>query len=153
MANEPLPLFEELRSKLVGHRVTFRRLACASLLIYVECTPGDGRGITIWFEPTWHFRGPDGVLLGSDQAWEARDSNESLDSVSMPLNILHDGAVEDVVVESSTHDLTVTFEGGFLVRTFVSDATAEQSWHIRENATGTRLVGSPGGLSRVEGRR
>ena len=60
--------FNHLRANLVNHKVSYTRLAANSLLIYVECEPGDKKGVTIWFEPTWHFCGVEGVLIGSRQA-------------------------------------------------------------------------------------
>jgi hypothetical protein len=45
--------FESFRRELIGRSITFVRLACNSLLLYVECEPGDGRGLTLWLEPTW----------------------------------------------------------------------------------------------------
>lgn len=48
---DPWSFFELLKRRIVGHRVKYRRLACDSLLLYVECEPGDEKGVTIWFEP------------------------------------------------------------------------------------------------------
>jgi hypothetical protein len=45
--------FENFRHELIGSRITFVRLACNSLLLYVECEPGDGCGLTFWLEPPW----------------------------------------------------------------------------------------------------
>jgi hypothetical protein len=62
--NEPERFLDHLRLGLVGHRVLFRRLACDVLLLYVECEPGDGKGVTIWLDPIWRLRGPQGVVAG-----------------------------------------------------------------------------------------
>jgi hypothetical protein len=154
MPTESDAFFATLRSGLLGHAVSFRRLACDSLLLYIDCEPGDLGGITIWFEPIWHVRGPGGVLLGSRQVAEASDTEEAMAAVADgALAPLLGRRIEGVVVDSLTFDLGVSFEGSYGVFTFVADATADQSWHIRENATGDRLKGSPRGLAVVTGKR
>jgi hypothetical protein len=101
----------------------------------------------IWFEPIWHFRGSEGVIVGSMQAAAASDTEEGLNAVSMLMDLIHRKVIEQVVVEPLTFDLSVEFAGGYCIKTFVSDATNDESWHIRENATGVRLQGSPSRLS------
>jgi hypothetical protein len=113
-----------------------------------DCHPGDACGMTIWFEPIWHLRGPEKVLLGSMQAAEASDSEEAMATVADgPLHPLIGRLIEIIAINPLTFDLSVSFEGGYKVCTFAADATADESWHIRENATGTRLKGSPRGLT------
>lgn len=142
MTTKPEQFLARLIEHLVGRRVSYRRLACDSLLVYKA-------GATIWFEPPWHFRGPQGVLVGSNQAARAADAQETLDAVASLMDVLDERTIVQIVVEPLTHDLTVTFEGGYSIKTFVSDPTDDESWHIRENATGARLKGSPAGLSIV----
>jgi hypothetical protein len=149
MATKTEHFWEDLRNRLVGRPVSYRRLAGDSLLIYVDCKPGDEKGITIWFEPIWHFRGPQGVLVGSMQAFEAAQTEDGFDALSDLMNVLHEKEVEQVVVDPLSFDLSLAFAGGYSVKTFVADATAGESWHIRDNATGTRLKGAPTGLSTV----
>jgi hypothetical protein len=140
---------EHLRGSLEGHVVEYTRLAANSLLIYVECEPGDKKGITIWFEPTWHLCGAEGVLLGSRQAQmdDAPEDEEAFHRVVEPLRVLEGKKLESVVVEPRTFDLHLFIEGDYWVKTFVADPTDEESWHIRENATGQRLKGSPKGIA------
>ena len=65
------------------------------------------------------------------------------------MNVLHEKEVEQLVVEPLSFDLSVAFAGRHSVKTFVADATAHESWHIRDNATGIRLKGAPTGLAIV----
>ncbi len=146
---DPRLLFETLKVQLAGRRVTYRRLACDSLLLYLECEPGDGTGVTLWFEPIWHLCGQGGVLVGSMQIAHESDSEEKMDAVSEPMHVLEGQRVESLSYDSRTFDLTVTFEGDCSIKTFVSDATSEESWHIRDNTTCVRLKGSPKGLGVV----
>jgi hypothetical protein len=145
--NEPERFLDHLRLRLVGHRLSFRRLACDVLLLYVECEPGDGKGVTIWLDPIWRLRGPQGVLVGSPQATDAMHSEEGLAAVSALLGDLQERAIERVDVQPLTFDLRVMLEGGYCLETFAVDQTVDESWHIRENTTGNRLKGSPNGLS------
>jgi hypothetical protein len=149
MVSKTEHFWEDLRNRLVRRPVSYRRLAGDSLLIYVDCEPGDEKGITIWFEPIWHFRGPQGVLVGSMQAFEAAQTEDGLDALSDLMDVLHEKEVEQVVVEPLSFDLSVAFAGGYSVKTFVADATAGESWHIRDNATGIRLKGASTGLAIV----
>ena len=140
-------LFSRLCKRIVGRKITFRRLAANSLLLYVDGTPGDKKGITICFEPAWHVLGPKGVLVGSRQAGEAAyKSKRALDRVGKPLSILATLPISSVKVEPKTFDIKVSFGRDYLVRTFVSDPTDDESWYFRENASGDRLIASPSGL-------
>jgi hypothetical protein len=146
---KPETLWDELQSKVVGHAVTFRRLAANSLLLYVDNQPGDRTGVTFWLEPTWHVRAPGSVLVGSRQAQfeDEAQEEEGLPRIGALLDVLLGREIEAVSLEPETFDLTVKLAGGYVVKTFVSNATDEESWHIRDNATGAVLYGSPGGLS------
>lgn len=147
MVTEPEAFFQIFKRELVGHKVTFSRLACDCLLLYIDGHPGDANGITFWFDSIWHLRGPEGVLLGSLQFAEASDSEEAMAAVADgPMAPLIGTLVESIAIDPTTFDLSVSFECDCVVCTFAADATADESWHIRENATGTRLKGSPRGL-------
>jgi hypothetical protein len=145
---------EHLRGRLEGRVVEYTRLAANSLLIYVECEPGDKKGITIWFEPTWHLCGVGGVLFGSRQAQmdDEPEDEEAFHLLAEPLRVLEGMKIESVVVEPRTFDLHIFFEGDYWVKTFVADPTDEESWHIQENAIGQRLKGFPKGLAVVSER-
>jgi hypothetical protein len=147
MAIEPGTLFEELQGRILRGEVTYRRLACDSLLLYLDCEPGDASGLTIWFDPIWHLRGPNGVLLGSMQVAAACDSEEAMSAVADgPLEPLIGRSIDGIAIDPLTFDLTISLAGGYSVCTFAADATVDESWHVRDNATRTRLKGSPGGL-------
>jgi hypothetical protein len=148
MVIEPGILFEELQGNILGRAVSFRRLACDSLHLYLDCEPGDRSGLGICFEPIWHFCGPNGVLLGSMQVAAVCESEEAMSAVADgPLKPLLGRVIEGLAIDPLTFDLTVILAGGYRVCTFAADATGDYSWHIRDNATGTSLKGSPGGLS------
>ena len=145
---QPMEQFEQFAARLVGHRVSYTRLAGNSLLIYVDCKPGDSEGLIFWFEPTWHLGSSRGVLLGSRQA-EVEDK-ESHTRVAEPLHQLRSKTVEKLSIEEFTFDLHVFLEGGYWIKTFVSDPADDESWHITDNASKLCLRASPSGL-RIEG--
>jgi hypothetical protein len=113
--------FENFRNELIGRRITFVRLACNSLLLYVECEPGDGRGHTLWLEPTWHVSTPEGVVAGSRQAQGEGDdgaTDEELDRVREPIcSAILDRPIAEIHVDERSRALAVTVEGGNCIRT------------------------------------
>jgi hypothetical protein len=138
----PEAMFADLRKRVIGRPVSFRRLAANSILIFIDAVPGSDSGVTYWLEPTWHLRGSDRVLTGSREAQydeSAPDPNAGFYRASAALDSLMRRILLDVRVEPITGDLHLEFEGGFLLRTFVSDPADEEIWHIRDNVTGTRL--------------
>jgi hypothetical protein len=142
-------LLSNFRGALLGRPITFTRLAANSLILYVDCQPGDEGGLAIWFEPTWHMSSPKGVLVGSRQAQgkgEQGATKEELDEGGAPLRVLHGLPITAIEVDPRTNDLTLMVGGEYLVRTFVSDPTDDHSWHIRDNAKLLSVYGSPGGL-------
>ncbi|WP_165071447.1 hypothetical protein [Paludisphaera rhizosphaerae] len=148
---DPIRLFKRFRRRLVGGEVTFIRLMCNSLLIYVDCEPGDGQGLTLWLEPAWHVTTPQGVVAGSCQAQgEAevgRPTREELDRVwDLLAPALLNRPIESIRINVRSQDLIVTVEGGNRVRTFVSNPEDDHTWHIRDNSTGLMVYGSPAGL-------
>lgn len=151
---EPEAVFATLQAKLLGRAVNFRRLAANSLLLYVDCEPGDQTGVIVWFEPTWHVLGPVGVLAGSRQAQfdDAAAEEDGLAQLGAQLDVVLGQTITSLEIDPLTHDLAMTLKRGYAVKTFVSDATDEETWHIRDNATGVILYGSPRGLS-VHNRR
>jgi len=144
----PEDLFEELRATLSHSKVTLKRLVTNSLLIYFGCQLGEERGVTIWFEPTWHFCGPQGLLVGSRQAqvWDRPNEEEELERIGKPLDLLIGKGVQSLVLEPRTFDLAVFFEGDYWIKTFAADPEEDHSWHIRDNARRVALYGAPEGL-------
>ena len=147
---DPIRLFKRFRRRLIGGEVTFIRLACNSLLIYIDCKPGDGRGLTLWLEPPWHATTPEKVVAGSRQAQgegEEGATMEQLDRVWDSLApALLNRPIESIRINVRSQDLIVTVEGGHRVRTFVSNPEDDHTWHIRDNTTGLSVYGSPAGL-------
>jgi hypothetical protein len=141
----PEEVFVEFRSRIVGHTVRERRLATNSLLVYIDAEPGDGTGLTLWFDPTWHLRDDAHVLTGSRQAQhdpDAADPDAGFHLVADAVDHLVGRTVVTLEMSDSTGDLTLSLDGGLRLCTFVSDPLTEQLWHIRDNATKHRLVRS-----------
>ena len=138
-------LLQELFESMVGRTITWRRLVADSLLLYLECEPGELRhGYILWLEPTWHVSCPDGVIVGSDQAQV--DSKEELCRVGRPLDQLIGQTVDAAEIDDRSNDLCLKTLGGYFAKTFVSDPTHEEIWSIADNARSVRLCASPSGL-------
>jgi hypothetical protein len=132
-----------LRERVIGRRVTSRTLAANSLLVRVATDENRTTGWGIWFEPTWHLRGPNGVLTGSWQAQneERGDNNEKsgFQKAAEAVNAVTGKLVENLSFEPLTGDLHLELEGSLLVRTFLSNPDKEELWHIRDYETGLTL--------------
>jgi hypothetical protein len=142
-------LFADLRRLLIGRPVQFFRLAANTLLLYIDCEPGQDKGYVIWVEPTWHFSGPEGVLVGSRQAQGEGDSGasaEELRRIGAPLNRLLRLPVTRLDRDERTGDLTVEVGGELLIRTFVSDPSDDDLWSIRDRDRGIEVRGTTKGL-------
>lgn len=142
-------LFAALRDQIIGMRIAYRRLAANTLFLYIGCDPGDKQGITIKFDPTWNLESPGGVLTGSRQAQhdeEAEEPDAGFSAACSAVNVIVGRLVKQVVHDPVTGDIRLMIEGGLLVQTFVSDPTVEELWHIRDNGTGIRVVGTPRGI-------
>ena len=145
---DPDELFSELRARVLGRPVSFRRLAADSLLVYVVAEPGEKTGVTFSFNPTWRLRGPDRVLTGSREAQHDPDSDDpdagfrrAADAVDALLGRI----VTEVWVEPVTGDLHLTLEAGFTyVPSSPTRVSAELS-HVRDNVADVVLYRSPAG--------
>jgi hypothetical protein len=103
--------------------------------------PCNDGGVTLWFEPTWHLRGPEHVLTGSRQAAhdpDAEDPDAGFNLAAEAIDVLDGRRITDVIIELVTGDLFLSLEGDYLVRTFVSDPTDGELWHIRDNVSRSR---------------
>jgi hypothetical protein len=149
----PEAFLDHIRSQVLARPVSYRKLAANSLLVYVDCQPGDAQGVIFWFEPTWHLRAPDRVLTGSRQAQpddDAAEPDAGFEAAAGAVAVLCDRKVQSVEVEPVTHSLVLDFEDGYEVRTFVSDPTDDLDWHIDDLATGRSLEGCARGLKVVK---
>jgi hypothetical protein len=118
------------------------RLAADSLIVYVECEPGSGSGVIIWLEPPWHLASSESVLVGSCQGGhhETKDLSEAatgelLKIVELPITSLN--------IDSRSNDLALGIGEHYLLRTFVSDPSARENWHIRNVSERVWLYASP----------
>lgn len=134
-------LLDQLRRRMTGRAVTFRRLACNSLLVYVGCKPGERKGCTLWLEPTWHLRSARRVLTGSREAQDAQPR------AARAVDRLVGREVESLDVDPVTRDLTVRFGGGLVLRTFQSDPRDDHLWHAHDNRAGLELLCGPRGFT------
>ncbi|MCZ6611458.1 MAG: hypothetical protein O6941_02390 [Planctomycetota bacterium] len=121
------------------------RLATNSLLLYLECEPGKLEGgYIVWFEPTWHVVGPQGVLAGSRQAQE----DEELGRINEKLAAALEGrGIRAIEIESPSNDLVMELEGDYIARIFLSDPTDDEIWHVADNRRRLTLYASPCGFS------
>ncbi|HSG38040.1 MAG TPA: hypothetical protein VLE27_00260 [Thermoanaerobaculia bacterium] len=144
------PYFTTLCSQIVGLSVRNRRLAGNTLIVYVECSPGDKSGYVLCLEPTWHMCDSQGVVAGSRQAQEEEPEEPGeptgFEMVADQIDNLVGKRIEQIDRDARTGDLTVQLEGGYLLRTFVCDPREERLWYIRDGQTKQTIHGDPKGL-------
>jgi hypothetical protein len=131
------------RSSLIGRTIKDFRLAGNSLIIYIDCTPGENYGFVIWFEPTWHYVGPKKVLVGSRQVQQDEYDELGIKEALDQLNLLVGKKVIDLKIEERSNDLVTLIEGDFYIKTFVSDPTDDWIWQIKDKDAKLRLHGDP----------
>jgi hypothetical protein len=140
----PSAYLDRVRADVIGQKVSFRRLAGDSLLIYINCRPGDppsDSGAIFWLEAPWHLRDQARVLAGSRQT----QTDEGIRAVHGALDELR--TVESVEAEPVTSSLVLRFSAGLELRTFVTDPTDELSdWSVELRGTAVTLLGSASGL-------
>jgi hypothetical protein len=139
-------MFEEFRQQLRGQPVTERQLAGNSLSVWIGTAPDQSVGFTVWFEPSWHILGAEGVIAGSRQAQD-EDEPSGWQAVGKIIDLLVGQLVEDVRRDAVTGDLELVLSGGFRVRSFVTDPRDDFLWRIRDLASNRGLSGSPGSIS------
>ncbi|MFD0618211.1 hypothetical protein ACFQZR_12125 [Paenibacillus sp. GCM10027629] len=133
---------QEMINSIVNRTVQFVRLAGNSLIIYCDCEPGDlKQGYSIWLEPTWHFRCSVEVITGS-RAAQTEDEKE-LENIIGYFKQLYSKPIKRITIEPITNDLQIEMDDGIIIRTFVSDPSDEESWHIRDLNKGIIIIGNP----------
>jgi hypothetical protein len=131
----------EIKS-LENMQVSFVRLAGNSLIIYLNCQPGEkDSGASVWLEPTWHFRNAKEVITGSRQA-QTEDTMEH-EAISHKLGSMTLKRIRCVTIESGSNDLTIELDDGLSIITFVSDPTDEESWYVKYHERKVKIIGNP----------
>lgn len=115
-----------------------------TLLLYIAEDLALDSTLTVWLEPTWHIEGQNGVILGSRQAQvEEEQAHQMMGRLAAELR---GRTIENFFIEERTNQLSIRLSGGYLVKTFVSDPTEEESWNIRDHVSKQRLNASPAGF-------
>jgi hypothetical protein len=147
---------EELKAELeslVSERVTFKRNAANSLIIYFHGEPGDSEVRSFFIDPTWRFEQNGRIVVGSfDFQIERSDfsSEEEYESEWRRRCELMESLVGSellrVEIEDSSADLTLEFSDQQVVRSFANSAFDEDSWTYRNIPKRTKATVSPLGI-------
>jgi hypothetical protein len=128
--------------EIEGLVVTDRQLAGNSLSLWLAPSQRDPHTHTLWLEPSWHIRGPNGVIAGSRQAQD-EETATGWEAVTKAIDLLVGQHLERALLDPETGDLSLRFSGGFMARTFVTDPRDEVLWRVRVTATGKSYPGAP----------
>lgn len=133
-----LHILQQLERK----QVTLVRLAGNSLILYLDCKPGDkNNGSILWLEPTWHFRSSEMIISGSREA--QTDDETEHNTIADKLNRLVYKSIDYIIVETGSNDLIIKFDDDLFLKTFVSNPTDEKSWSITDNVQKIKIIGNP----------
>ncbi|MFB5189059.1 hypothetical protein KKP3000_001499 [Alicyclobacillus fastidiosus] len=139
---------DECIQRVIGQRVTFRRLAGNTLILYLNCNPDDNHGYSVWIEPTWHYANTTEVLVGSRQAQV--DDKQELDEIAELMNGLDAAVIKSISIDSISHDIHISFEQGYSIKSFVADPMDDFIWYISDRASKLQLLASPRGVEIVD---
>jgi mycothiol synthase len=144
----------KFRRCLLGRPVAFYCLLTNTLLLDIDYQPDGDTGYVIWLDPVWQVWTPEGVLVGSDfYCAQGEGELETLERAGALLGRLIGEPVAGLEVKPRSNDLTLMVGERFLVRTFLSDPTANDTWHIDDRGRRVALYGSPQGLEVVRRHR
>jgi hypothetical protein len=136
--------FTDFVQSLLGRRVSYASLFLNSLRVCIDRELGEKAGFFLWLEPIWHLGSGKGVLVGSRQA--QTEEHEAHAALNLLVEQILGKHVESVSIEVLTNDIDVRFSDGYWVRTFVSDATDDESWYLWDCQSDWVVTGSPKGL-------
>ncbi|MCI0665391.1 MAG: hypothetical protein L0220_30385 [Acidobacteria bacterium] len=133
--------FEELYKdlKCLTHQaVTFKRLACNSIIIYFFGEPGDDTVISVFIDPTWRYHKNGKIIVGSyDLQIEPGDYKtkeeyeERFDYLCSLTDGLNGAELINCTVEPESFDLTMEFSANQVLRSFANSAFDEKNWTYR----------------------
>lgn len=128
-------------SSIIHKKINFIRLAGNSLIIYVNHEPGEMKGHTFWLDPTWHFRSSSKVLIGSRQV--QIDDKEELDEIIKPFDSMVGREITNIFIEDITQDIQIHIDHEYVLKTFASDPSDDETWHIKDYERRVRIYGNP----------
>jgi len=140
-------LIKDITSILLNQSVQVVRLVGNSLILYLNCHPGEKKGFSLWLEPVWNFKSDIEVITGSRQAQTEDEEEHKI--VMDKLNRIINKKITEINIEAISNDLIIRFEDRYFISTFVSDPNDEESWIIRDLKTGIRLIGNPKSIKEI----
>lgn len=144
MTKDARSVWEDFVCFLTGRKVSYASLFLNSLRICIDRQLKEPTGFFLWFEPVWQVGAPEGILAGSRQAQtEDRDAHAAINRI---VEELVGREIERISLDDISCEIGVRLAGGYWVRTFVSDPTADEDWYVRDCASNVVISGSAKGL-------
>ena len=121
---------------IIGTNITFVRFACNSLLLYLDCMPGDRCGLIIWLDAPWQITDSKTVVLGSEQSEEDEVGFDAHLEYRLAVGKkLGRGKILSYEVDRISHSIQLITHA-FTIRSFTHHSDDDHLWHIRMNRTG-----------------
>ena len=125
---------------LIGKTNKFIRVAGNSVILYLDCKPGQEYGFSIWLEPTWHMRNNSRVIVGSRQL--QTEDLEEFNRLCEIINLFDSKQINNIQIDKVSNDISIMTDD-FVIRTFVADPTDEYIWQIRDNGNRIMIEANP----------
>jgi len=134
---------EELQTDLkclIHQTVTFKRIACNSIIIYFFGEPGDDTVISVFIDPTWRYHKNAKIIVGSyDLQIEASEFKthdedeyeERFDYLCSLTDGLIGAALINCTVEPESWDIIMEFSDNQVLRSFANSAFDDKNWTYR----------------------
>lgn len=136
---------------LIGQRLSHRRVAADSLILYFYGQPGDKSVCSIWLEPPWRYERDGKLIVGSmdigrlSRCESAEDKDKFREMCALLKPILEVDLV-DIKVVDTTLDISLEFGGRQYLRVFSNSAFDDEQWVYRNVPENFALYISPTGI-------
>ena len=133
-------------SSLIGRKVSFRRIAGNTIILYFGGEPGDDSVTTLSIDPSWRYANDGKWILGSGEIpWETEDENSSrFNAICDLCKPLVYSVVKVVTLSSDSSDIEIIFSGNQKLCSFAS-YTDDDNWTYNNRQKKKNIYGSLAG--------
>lgn len=144
----------------MGQTVTFKRIACNSIIVYFFGEPGDESVVSVFIDPSWRYQKNGKVVVGSydlqteESDFDSREEYEESFSRQCALTDgIHASRLISCAVDLESSDLTMGFSDGQMLRNFANSGVDDKAWTYRNLPQGLTAIVSPMGVRLWNGKR
>ncbi len=137
---------------LLGQRISFKRIAGNTIILYFGGKPGDINITTLRIDPSWRYLKNNKWVLGSgDLPWE-KEEKESKEDYSNRFNQLcsasdnlNGAVINNISINQNSSDLRIDISNSQQIVSF-SPFLDEENWVYRNRGSGLTICASVNGF-------